>query len=173
MSTTSDTAVTTQVYSVYIKATPRRVWDAITQPEWTEKYNYASRADYDLKPGGRFQATPGAAMLAGAAEAGFDVPDVLVEGEVIEVDPPHKLVQTWHFLMDPEMKEEGVTRLTWELTAIDDQVTKLTVVHDLEGAPKLAVMVGGGRESEGAGGGWLEVLSGLKTVLETGEQLRL
>jgi uncharacterized protein YndB with AHSA1/START domain len=173
MTTATETAVTTQVYSIYIKATPQAIWDAITKPEWSERYNYASRVDYDLKPGGRFQATPSDLMRQRAKENGFPVPDVLVDGEVLEADPPSKLVQTWRMLMDPEMQAEGFTRVTWEITPIDEAVTKLTVVHELEGAPKLAVMVGGGREVEGAGGGWNEVLSGLKTVLETGESLRL
>jgi uncharacterized protein YndB with AHSA1/START domain len=158
---------------VYIKATPEAIWDAITKPEWSERYNYNARVDYDLRPGGRYQATPGDAMRAGSAEMGYDLPEVIVDGEVIESDPPRKLVQTWRMLMDPDMAAEGFTHLTWEITPIDDTVTKLTVVHDLQGAPQLAVMVGGGREPEGAGGGWNEVLSGLKTLLETGEQLRL
>jgi uncharacterized protein YndB with AHSA1/START domain len=173
MTTATETAVTTQVHSIYIKATPQAIWDAITKPEWSERYNYASRVDYDLKPGGRFQATPSDRMRANAAETGFPVPDILVDGEVLEADPPRKLVQTFRMLMDPEMEAEGFTRLTWEITPIDDTVTKLTVVHELDGAPKLAVVVGGEREVEGAGGGWIEVLSGLKTVLETGESLRL
>jgi len=172
MTTATETAITTQVYRVYIKASPEAIWEAITQPEWTERYNYASRVEYDLRPGGAFRATPSDVMLQ-AASAEFPIPDVLVDGEVIESDPPRKLVQTWRMLMDPDMQAEGFTHLTWEIEPIDDNVTKLTVVHELEGAPTLAFMVAGGREAEGAGGGWNEVLSGLKTVLETGESLRL
>jgi uncharacterized protein YndB with AHSA1/START domain len=97
---------------------------------------------------------------------------VVVDGEVVESDPPHKLVQTWRMLMDPEMEAEGFTRLTWEITETQPGVSKLTVIHDLQGAPRLALVVGGEKESEGAGGGWSEVLSDLKTLLETGAGLR-
>ena len=98
---------------------------------------------------------------------------MVVDGEVIEADPPHKLVQTWRMLMmGPTQAPEGFTRLTWEIEEIQSGVIKLTVVHDLEGAPQTAVMVAGGMEADGAGGGWNEILNGLKTLLETGEVLR-
>jgi uncharacterized protein YndB with AHSA1/START domain len=142
------------------------VWDAITKPEWTERYGYQGVADFDLRPGGRSIVRPGAGMRA------FEgVPDVIIDGEIVEADPPRKLVQTWRMLMDPEMKDEGFTRLTHEIEAIQDGVTKLTVIHELENAPKLAFMLAGGREAEGAGGGWAWVLSDLKSVLESGRTL--
>ena len=154
---------TTQVYRVYIRATPEAVWDAITKPEWTERYGYGGRADFDLRPGGRALSRRGPSM-----EAFEGVPEVLVDGEVLEVDPPRKLVQTWRMLMDPTMESEGFTRLTHEIETIDGGVTKLTIVHELEGAPTLAAMVAGGSEAEGAGGGWAWVLSDLKSLLESG-----
>ncbi|HZO26917.1 MAG TPA: SRPBCC family protein [Chloroflexota bacterium] len=160
------TTVTTQVYRVYIKATPQAVWDAITKPEWTERYGYGGVVSYELRPGGKFITTPGAAMRAYPG-----IPDVIIDGEVIEAAPPHKLVQTWRMLMDPEMAAEGFTRLTHEIEQIAGGATKLSVIHELEGAPKLAVVVGGGMESEGAGGGWAWVLSDLKSLLETGSIL--
>ena len=73
--------------------------------------------------------------------------------------------------MDPTMKAEGFTRLTHEIESIDGGVTKLTVIHELEGAPTLAAMVAGESESSGAGGGWAWVLSDLKTVLESGSAM--
>jgi len=73
--------------------------------------------------------------------------------------------------MDEAMKAEGFTRLTYEIEEGKGGVTKLTVIHDLEGAPKLAVLLSGGMEDQGAGGGWSWVLSSLKTLLETGESL--
>jgi hypothetical protein len=73
--------------------------------------------------------------------------------------------------MDPELAAEGFTRLTYEIEEGRGGVTKLTVVHDLEGAPRLAVLLAGEREAEGAGGGWSWVLSDLKTLLETGRPL--
>ena len=99
---------------------------------------------------------------------GGPTPDVIVDGEVIEADPPHRLVQTWRMLMEPG-EAEGFTRLTYEIVEIRPGVSKLTLTHELEGAPRLATFVGGEMESIGAGGGWAEALSDLKTLLETGE----
>jgi uncharacterized protein YndB with AHSA1/START domain len=164
MTTTTETDVT-HVYRVYIKATPQAIWDAITKPEWTERYGYGGRAEYDLRPGGAYRGLTNEGMRAmGAGE-------VAVDGEVIECDPPRRLVQTWRMVMDPECAAEGFTRLTYEIGEPQDGVTRLTVLHDLTGAPKLARMTSGSLEDTGAGGGWNWVLSGLKTLLETGVPL--
>ena len=163
MTTMTETSVTTQVYRVYIKATPEAIWDAITDPDWTEKYGYGGRAEFDLRPGGAYKGFTSEAMRSMGA------PDLGVDGEVIEADRPRKLVQTWRMVMDPEMAEQGFTRLTWEIEEGKGGVTKLTVIHDLEGAPKLATMVAGGLEDTGAGGGWSWILSDLKSLLETGK----
>jgi uncharacterized protein YndB with AHSA1/START domain len=173
MSMQADTRVTTQVYRVYIKATPQAIWDAIVKPEWTARYGYGGIAEWDpeLKPGATYRGLASEAMKAGGAAAGIPVPDVAVDGEVIEVDPPHRLVQTWRMLMDPEIAEEGFTRLTFEIAEGKGGVSKLTVTHELEGAPKLAVLLSGGLEEMGAGGGWSWVLSDLKSLLETGAPL--
>jgi uncharacterized protein YndB with AHSA1/START domain len=168
---TTDTLTTTQVYRVYIKATPQRIWDAITDPAWTEKYGYTNRADYDLRPGGAYRSYPSEPMKRGAEAMGIPMPDVVVDGEVLEADPPHRLVQTWRMLMDPEAAEEGFTRLTYEIAEGKGGVSKLTVIHELEGAPKLALVVGGRMEDTGAGGGWAWVLSDLKSLLETGSPM--
>jgi uncharacterized protein YndB with AHSA1/START domain len=161
----TETTVTTQVYRVYIRATPEAIWDAITRPEWTERYGYGGAVEYDLRPGGAYRALTSEAMRAHGA------PDVAVDGEVIEADPPRRLVQTWRMVMDPEMAAEGFTRLTHEIEPIEGGVTKLTIVHDLEGAPRLAELLAGGMEAEGAGGGWSWVLSDLKSLIETGRRL--
>ncbi len=166
MTSTTETTKTIQMYRVYIKATPQAVWEAITKPEWTKKYGYAPLVEYDLRSGGKFQAYPNEGMKRFPG-----IPDVILDGEVIESNPPHKLVQTWRMLMDPGMAAEGFTRLTYEIEAARGGVTKLTVTHDLSDAPRLAALVAGERESEGAGGGWNEILSGLKTLLETGTPL--
>ncbi|MEO7039208.1 MAG: SRPBCC domain-containing protein [Candidatus Elarobacter sp.] len=168
MTDTSTTTVTKQIYRVYIKAAPAAVWAAITTPEWSMKYGYGGYSDYELKPGGKFQIRADEAMKAFPG-----IPDVIVDGEVVEADPPRRLVQTWRMLMDPETAAEGFTRLTYELQETSAGVTKLTVTHDLTGAPTLASLVAGEGESQGAGGGWSFVLSGLKTALETGESLRV
>jgi uncharacterized protein YndB with AHSA1/START domain len=164
MTTNTETSVTTQINRVYIRATPEAIWDAITKPEWSAKYGYGGNVEFDLRPGGAFRAHASEEFLAAGA------PEIVVDGEVIEADPPRKLVQTWRMLMDPDMASEGFTRLTYEIEPTD-YGTKLTVIHELEGAPRLAAMVAGEHEAEGAGGGWAWVLSDLKSVLETGERL--
>jgi uncharacterized protein YndB with AHSA1/START domain len=172
MTTNTEPGSTTQVYRVYIKATPEAIWDAITKPEWSERYGYGGVVDYDLRPGGAYRAYPGEAMRREGAARGLPIPDVVVDGEIIEVDPPRRLVQTWRMLMDPGMAAEGFTRLTYELEADTGGVTRLTVIHQLDNAPMLAALLAGEAEGEGAGGGWNEVLSDLKTLLETGKSLR-
>jgi uncharacterized protein YndB with AHSA1/START domain len=164
MTTIGDPTVTTQVYRVYIKTTPEKIWEAITSPDWSDRYGYGGRVEYDLRPGGPYRA------LASAEMAAHGAPDVITDGEVIESDPPRRLVQTFRMLMDQDIAAEGFTRLTYE---IDDTAggCRLTVTHDLTSAPKLAVLVSGGMEDEGAGGGWAWILSDLKTLLETGESL--
>jgi uncharacterized protein YndB with AHSA1/START domain len=163
---TSATATTTQVHRVWIKATPEAIWAAITEPEWTARYGYGGIRDSDLVPGGPFIVRPSEPM---ASMEG--VPDVIIDGEVLESDPPRRLALTWRMLMDPGMQAEGFTRLTYEIEPVDEGVTRLTVVHELEGAPMLAAMVNGEHEAEGAGGGWAWVLSDLKSLLETGSRL--
>jgi uncharacterized protein YndB with AHSA1/START domain len=166
MTTTATTPTTTQVYRVYIKASTQAIWDAITQPEWTDRYGYGGRAEYDLRPGGKYVGPTSEAMRSLGAG------DVAVDGEVIEADPPRKLVQTWRMVMGgPELTAEGFTRLTYEIEEGKGGVSKLTVTHDLDGAPQLALLVGGQMADSGAGGGWDWVLSSLKTLLETGTTL--
>ncbi|HEV7648444.1 MAG TPA: metalloregulator ArsR/SmtB family transcription factor [Actinophytocola sp.] len=157
--TSTETGTTVQVHRVYIKATPQAIWDAITRPEWTQRYGYGGRAAYDLRPGGEFKAHASEEMKR------FGGPDVMVDGEVIEADPPHRLVQTWR----PAWLDESYTRLTYEIREGQSGVCALTVTHDLHDAPQTAAQVAG--TVEGAGGGWPEVLSDLKTLLETGSPL--
>ena len=167
MTTATEQTVTTQVYRVYIKATPQAIWDAITRPEWTERYGYRGRAEYepDLRPGARYRGLTSDAMRAVGS------PDVGVDGEVVEADPPRRLVQTFRMLMDEGLAAEGFTRLTYEIQEGTAGVTKLTLTHELEDAPKLAVLMSGGLEDVGAGGGWSFVLSDLKTLLESGSAM--
>jgi len=98
-------------------------------------------------------------------------PEVAVDGEVIEADPPRKLVQTWRMAMDPSMADEGFSTLTYEIVESREGLSKLTVIHDLEGKPRTASLLAGEMEDQGAGGGWSFVLSSLKTLLETGDSL--
>jgi len=157
----SKTSVTTQIYEIYIKATPQAIWDAITTPEWTAKYGYRGLHDYDLRPGGAFRGRATPEMVS------YGIPEVALDGEVVESDPPKKLVQTYRFLFNDEMKAEGFTRLTWEIEPTQSGFSRLTVTHELEGAPTMAGMVAS-KFSEVGTGGWNWILSDLKTLLETG-----
>jgi uncharacterized protein YndB with AHSA1/START domain len=163
--TTTEAAVTTQVYRVYIRATPEAIWAAITKPEWSERYGYGGRVQFDLRPGGQYRAYTSEEMRAHGA------PDLAIDGEVLEADPPRRLVHTFRMLMDAGLEAEGFTRLTYEIEPMEGGVTKLTLVHELEGAPRLGRLLAGELESEGAGGGWAWVLSDLKTLLESGAPL--
>jgi uncharacterized protein YndB with AHSA1/START domain len=145
------TEQSTQVYSVFVRTTPEQLWDAITKPEFTSKYFYGSIIESTWEQG--------------ASYAGWstDRSQQYVEGEVIEASPPRKLVTTWRALYDPDTAAEPYSRVTWEIEPAGEGITKLTVIHDeLEASPKTAANVAGG---------WSYVLSGLKTLLETGEPL--
>ena len=143
---TMTTTQTTQVYSIFIKAAPEQVWDAITTPEFTERYFHGVRIE--LRDGRRHSSMGGLEW----------------DEAVLECDPPRRLVHRWIAAYDPEAAAEEPSRVTWELEAQEDGTTKLTVVHDeLEASPKTAASVAGG---------WSYVLSNLKTLLETGEPLQ-
>ena len=123
------------VFKIVIKARAQAIWDALTKPEWTDRYAYTGRASYELRPGGKFSHGASADMKAMGA------PDVVITGEVIECDPPKKLVQTWHPLFTPEMVAEPPTRLTYEIVESPSGVTTVTLTHDVTGAPMVAGMV--------------------------------
>jgi uncharacterized protein YndB with AHSA1/START domain len=161
----TDASTTTQIYRIFIRATPQAIWDAITKPEWTERFGYGLRDDFELRPGGKYRGYSNEGMLA------MGMPKVAVDGEVIEADPPRKLVITWRMAMDPSMAAEGFTRLTYEIVEGRDGVSRLSVIHDLAGTPGHAAMVAGDQQGPGAGGGWTWILSDLKSLLETGSQM--
>ena len=165
MATETKTGITTtQVYEVYIKAEPERIWDAITSPEWTVKYGYQSRIEYQLRPGGAYRAHATTQMRQ------FGLPEVVVDGVVEDADPPRKLVHTYRFLFSDAMKAEGYTRVTWEIEKVSAGFSRLTVTHELEGAPIMAGMVAS-RFSEQGAGGWAWILSDMKSLLETGKSM--
>jgi len=146
--TTMTEIQTTQVYQVFIQATPEAIWEAITTPEFTAKYFH----------GARISVTPNSYRSLSPAD------ELWGDDAVLEFDPPRRLVHGWRSLYAPELAAEETSRVSWELEPRDGGITLLTVVHDqLEGAPKTAASV--------AGVGWMYVLSGLKTLLETGKGL--
>jgi DNA-binding transcriptional ArsR family regulator len=141
-----------KVFEIYIKTTPERLWQAITDPEMRRKYTFGLVIESDWKPGSSYKGTAGNTTIAPNTP--------ILEGENLEVDPPRRLVQSFRALWSDDVKSEGTSRVTWEIEQIQDSC-RLTVVHDQlrEGAnPELY-------------GGWPMVLSGLKTLLETGELL--
>ena len=145
------TVSTTQVYELYIRATPQQIWDAITKPEFTGKYFHGSQVDSSFEPGAEFRSwSPDRSQL-------------WVDGLVVEAEMPHRLVHTWRSVYDPEAAQEEHSCVTWEIEPAQGGVCKLTVVHDkLENSPKTAA---------GVAGGWMFILSSMKTLLETGEPL--
>jgi uncharacterized protein YndB with AHSA1/START domain len=140
-----------QVYEVFINAPREKVWQAITKEEFTVRYFFGTRVRSDLKPGSPFT------YFSGDGSA------PLVEGQVIESDPPRRLVHTWRSIWSPELAADAPSRLTWELEALDGGVTKLRVVHD--------EFNGETATYKEVRGGWMWVISNLKTLLETGEPL--
>jgi uncharacterized protein YndB with AHSA1/START domain len=171
--TTADAVGTTiQVYRVYIKASAEQIWQAITDPEWSQRYGYGGFVHYDLKPGGKLEVNPDETMKAASAEMGWPLPDVIIDGEVIEADAPRKLVTTWRMLMDPGTTADGFTTLTYEIREQDGGFCSLTVAHDVTGAPAVAALVqGNDGPAEAGGGGHPWILSDLKSLLETGAGL--
>jgi uncharacterized protein YndB with AHSA1/START domain len=137
-----------KVFEIYIRTTPERLWEAITDGEIRSKYNFGVRTRSDWTPGSRYEMWhPGADGLLG-------------EGEILEVVPPRRLVHTMVALWSDEVKIEGSSRVTWEIEPVADSC-RLTVTHDglREGA------------NDELYGGWPMILSGLKTWLETGQKL--
>jgi uncharacterized protein YndB with AHSA1/START domain len=137
-----------KVFEIYIRTTPERLWEAITDGEIRAKYNFGARVRSDWVPGSAIE------MVSPHA------PGPLGEGEVIEVDAPRRLVHTMVALWSEDVKAEGPSRVTWEIEQVQDSC-RLVVTHD--------------QLREGANaelfGGWPMILSGLKTWLETGELL--
>lgn len=164
MTTNDNAKIPPQVYEIYIKASPQKIWDAITTPEWTARYGYQGPAEYELRKGGAYKASASQGMVA------MGITGVLVDGEVIESDPPKKLVQTYRMLFSDANKAEGFSRVTWEIEPTPAGFSRLTVTHELEGKPIMAAMVSS-KFSETGTGGWAWILSDLKSVLETGKAM--
>jgi uncharacterized protein YndB with AHSA1/START domain/DNA-binding transcriptional ArsR family regulator len=137
-----------KVFEIYIRATPDRVWQAITDPETRARYQFGARVESDWKLGSAYR------VAHQGASGG------LIEGENLEVDPPRRLVQTYHAIWGDDVAKEGTSQVTWQIEPVGDSC-RLTVTHDQL------------REAadEHLYGGWPMILSGLKTWLETGEEL--
>jgi uncharacterized protein YndB with AHSA1/START domain len=137
-----------KVFEIYIKTTPERLWEAITDPELRRQYSFGVAVHSDWTPGSRYQAVHPQA------------PGPISAGENLEVEAPHRLVQSFNALWSDDVKGEGTSRVTWEIEPIGDSC-RLVVTHD---------QLRDDANSE-LYGGWPQILSGLKTLLETGETL--
>lgn len=145
---TAPIAGDTAVFEIFIRSTPEALWSAITDPEQRKRYSFGGEVRSDWTAGSGYSTVAG----GGAFE--------LSRGTNVEVEPPRLLVQTFEALWADEVKAQGVTRVAWEIEPVGTSC-RLTVVHDqlpADANPQLY-------------GGWPMVLSGLKTLLETGEDL--
>jgi uncharacterized protein YndB with AHSA1/START domain len=139
---------TAAVFEIYIKTTPERLWEAITDRELRAKYSFGVGTESDWSKGSNYKSSvPGVVDIA--------------SGENLEVDPPRRLVQSFTALWSDEVRAEGASRVTWEIEPVGDDSCRLTVTHD---------QLNKGANGE-LYGGWPMILSGLKTLLETGEDL--
>jgi uncharacterized protein YndB with AHSA1/START domain len=135
-------------FEIYVKTTPERLWEAITDEEMRKKYSFGVGTKSDWTPGSKYEAgVPGVVEIAA--------------GENLEVDPPRRLVQSFTALWSEDVKGEGTSRVTWEIEPVGEDSCRLLVTHD---------QLPEGANSE-LYGGWSMILSGLKTLLETGEEL--
>jgi len=137
-----------KVFEIYIKTTPERLWEAITDSEQRATYTFGAGIESDWRPGSPWRAEDrGSSFLVS-------------EGEVLETDPPRRLVQSFHAVWSEAVAAAGTSRVTWEIEPVEDSC-RLLVIHDElpeDAHPELY-------------GGWPMVLSGLKTLIETGEHL--
>ena len=136
-----------KVFEIFIRTTPERLWQAITDPQMRQQYNFGAQVSSDWKPGSHY---------ALSHPRGGDI----AAGENLEVEPPRRLVQSFNALWSDEVKREGTSRVTWEIEPVGDSC-RLTVTHDQLRTDAHGELYGG----------WPMILSGLKTLLETGETL--
>ncbi len=137
------------VYVTYIASTPEKVWEALTSPEFTPQVWFGTHHETDWKVG-----SPWRLVFAdgGVADA----------GEVLEADPPKRLVLKWRNEFRPEMKAEGYSRCSIEIETVDGAV-KLSIVHEMESDNAGTKFIGA------VSGGWPRILSNVKSLLETGK----
>lgn len=139
----------TFVYVIYIRTTPRKLWQALTDPEFTRRYFFQTIQESDWKPGSAWRMKTPDGKVADA-------------GQVLEADPPRRLVLKWRHELDPKLRAEGYSRMTYQLEKQGRSV-KLTVTHEMN-VPRSKLIAA-------VSNGWPPILSSLKSLLETGESL--
>ena len=143
----TQTAKSTFVYVTFIRTTPERLWEALTSPEFTRQYWFGIHHETDWKPGSPWRMVRENGMVTDT-------------GEVLEADPPRRLVLKWRNEFVPEMNAEGYGRCVMEIEPVGG-ATKLTITHTSEHENSKLI--------RGVSGGWPKILSNLKSLLETGE----
>ena len=138
-------AAPTDIYEIEIATTPERLWRAITDPEQTRKYFYGALSKSDW--------TVGARWTSESPEG-----EVYLEGEILEIDPPRRLVHTLHVVQEPTAAAEAPSRVEWEIAPVGDRC-RLTMIHTGRGPATM----------DYTSGGWETILGGLKELLETGQ----
>lgn len=143
------TAAPAFVAAIYIRATPDVVWRALTETDFTRRYYFGCAIDSTFETGAPYRMSVG--------------DELQIEGTIVEANPPRRLVQTFHATWDPSVAADAPTTVTWEIEETQPGVCRLTLVHD--------DLVAGSATLEQVSGGWPLILSGLKTLLETGTPL--
>ena len=139
-----------RVYEILIRTTPERLWRALTDPADTQLYYYGTKVQSDWKPGSRL--------------VYLDGDQVSLDCKILEIEAPHRLVHTFTMVYDTEMAAERPSRVSWVIEK-QGPLCRLTLVHDdFEGETKTYLEVEHG---------WPDILSSLKTLLETGEPLHV
>ncbi|MFE2957765.1 SRPBCC domain-containing protein [Nocardia tengchongensis] len=157
---------TTQIHRVIIAAPPERIWEAVTDPDWTVRYGFGGRSVIEPRVGGTFT------VFAPTGPRPIDTdPDIIISGTVTDYAPPLRWAARIRFLGDENLVAEPETHLCYEIRDRGDGTCALTVIHDVAGAPLISIIISGDLEPEGFGGGYPFMLSDLKSLLETGHPL--
>ncbi|MEZ5500555.1 MAG: SRPBCC domain-containing protein [Steroidobacteraceae bacterium] len=159
-------AANARAFEIYIRASAQAIWDAITSPDWTARYGHRALHYYELRAGGRFTAKANDGMKA------IGLPEIIIDGEVLEADAPRQLVQTFRFLFTEANRSEGYAKLTWTIEPKAGGFCRLAIFHEF-GTGDMPLMESAITSpfNDHAGGGWNWILSDLKSVLETGHAL--
>jgi uncharacterized protein YndB with AHSA1/START domain len=158
--------MTSFTYRIWIKASPEQIWDALFDPAQNGDYAYGASTEFDLTPGGKLVTHANEGMRE------MGMPDVIIDGEVLEVEAPTHAKYTWHSYFEESLAAEPPTPVTIDIAPANPMmfpeggVSQVTLIHDTDGAPHTAGITSG--EVADAGGGWGFILSDLKTKLETG-----
>jgi len=161
------------IFRVYINASQKIIWDAVTKAEWTQQYGYGWRMEYDLRPGGGFWVFTGEILKQSGAERGIKVPDLLCKGNVIEVDAPYRLGICWQMEIENQTSENSTTDLIYEIAEVHGGFSRLSLTLERRQAAKFPLIGSEAFASGLEGFNWRLILCDLKSLLETGKGFML